>query len=208
MTTRTPEDRIATREAALLRYVEGYPLPETSVTEGKWTPEFDEYATAVRESFCIRYTDCYRVGVDYAEYQRAELDFRLMEKAVLEKKPLLIETYSRLLRDSLHPTEIEPALHVFGSINRSGTLAHEHVNVYYDLQETLYEWRATRRLGGNGPPAEFLGDLVNLCFEEMSEQRLFAVKAILARGITSGNEIRTGLETFNGIESPLKDGAL
>lgn len=33
MTTRTPEDRIATREAALLRYAEGYPLPETSVNE-------------------------------------------------------------------------------------------------------------------------------------------------------------------------------
>lgn len=208
MTTRTPEDRIATRESALLRHAEGYPLPEAPVNNGTWTPEFEEYATAVREAFCLRYTDCYRVGVDDAEYQRAELDFRLVEKAVSKKKTRLVETYSRLLKESLHPNEIEAAITVLDSITGAGTLTHEHVNVYYDLQETVYEWRVFQKLGNNGPPAKFLDNLVSLCFEDMSEKRLFAVKALLARGMASAKEIRAALETFNGIESPLTDGAL
>lgn len=208
MTTRTPEGRIATREISLLRYAEGYTLPEAPETGDKWTREFEAYANAVKDIMRNRYTDCYRVGVSDDEYKRAELDFRLMEDAVAQKKARLIVTYTQLLKDSLHPSEIGPALPVLDSISGAGPLTHEHVNVYYDLQETAYEWRLARQMGKNGPPAGLLNGLVRLCFEEMSEHRLVTVKALLARGMTSIKEIRAALGTFDGIESPLTDGAL
>lgn len=208
MTTRTPEGRIATREIALLRYAEGYPLPDAPETGGKWTSEFEAYANAVKDIMRNRYTDCYRVGVSDDVYQRAELDFRLIEDAVAGKKARLIATYAYLLKDSLHPKEIGSALPVLDSITGAGPLTHEHVNVYYDLQETAYEWRLARQMGKNGPPAGLLNGLVRLCFEEMSERRLLTVKSLLNRGMTSIKEIRAALGTFDGIESPLTDGAL
>jgi hypothetical protein len=208
VTTRTPEGRIATREIALLRYAEGYPLPEAPETGGKWTREFEAYANTVNEIMRNRYTDCYRVGVSDDGYQRAELDFRLMDNAVTDKKARLIGVYANLLKDSLYPNEIRSALPVLDSITGAGPLTHEHVNVYYDLQETVYKWRASRKLGKDGPPAGLLNGLVRLCFEEMSERRLDAVKALLDRGMTNPKEIRAALGTFDGIESPLTDGVL
>jgi hypothetical protein len=192
----------------LRRYAEGYPLPETPDTGGKWTPEFEAYANVVKDIMRNRYTDCYRLGVSDEGYQRAELDFRLAENAVSEKKARVIEAYTRLLKDSIHPNEISPSLPVLDSITGAGELTHEHVNVYYDLQETVYAWRVAHNLGQDGPPAGLLNGLVRLCFEEMTEQRLFTVKSLLARGMTSPKEIRAALSTFDGIESPLTDGAL
>jgi hypothetical protein len=131
-----------------------------------------------------------------------------MDNAVTGKKARLIGVYANLLKDSLYPNEIRSALPVLDSITGAGPLTHEHVNVYYDLQETVYKWRASRKLGKDGPPAGLLNGLVRLCFEEMSERRLDAVKALLDRGMTNPKEIRAALGTFDGIESPLTDGVL